>query len=141
MFVKLFQNVQLEIDLKPDLPRSVQTEPDWLLDILLNLLENAYRFTREGTVTLQVSYDAGKGRVVYKVMDTGPGVPEEERQYMFHPFFQGRAGQLSRRGNGAFTLEDVCGVRRAVCGGRSAHDAVLCVCVVGEQGWACGACT
>lgn len=67
VYVKLFQNVQLVIDLKPDLPRSVQTEPDWLLDILLNLLENAYRFTREGTVTLQVSHDAVKGRVVYNV--------------------------------------------------------------------------
>jgi signal transduction histidine kinase len=35
-----------------------------------------------------------------QVMDTGPGVPEEERQYIFHPFSQGRAGQLSRQGNG-----------------------------------------
>ncbi len=56
--------------------------------VLLNLLSNAHRHTpAEGRVTVQV-WEA-KGEVIIAITDSGPGVPEQEREIIFEPFFRG----------------------------------------------------
>lgn len=63
--------------------------------ILDNLLSNAVKFTpKGGTVGIRV-YRDGKEAVI-EVRDTGPGIPDGERERIFEPFFQGAA-----RGDGA----------------------------------------
>lgn len=62
----------------PDQPVLVTGERNILGQALANLLENALRHTPEGgTITLSVARDAGGA--VLSVADTGPGIPEEER--------------------------------------------------------------
>ena len=53
--------------------------------VLLNLVTNALKFTRGGTVTLSAT-DVGRGWVEFTVEDTGQGVPEEVLQSLFDPF-------------------------------------------------------
>ena len=55
--------------------------------ILLNLLGNAAKFTREGDVTLQIV--SGPGGVTLSVRDTGTGIEADAVERMFEPFVQG----------------------------------------------------
>lgn len=57
--------------------------------VLLNLLSNAGRFTAKGGVTIQVTET--NNALVFSVADTGPGIPESERERIFEPFHQVQA--------------------------------------------------
>ncbi|MBL9138854.1 MAG: CHASE domain-containing protein [Verrucomicrobiales bacterium] len=61
-----------------------------LRQVLINLLGNAVKFTRTGEVYLRVQRDAADAeRWWFEVIDTGLGIPEEERADIFKPFHQG----------------------------------------------------
>jgi signal transduction histidine kinase len=62
------------------------------------LLDNAYKFTTAGTVT--ISLEVGEGRAVYRVCDTGVGVPHDAQGVVFDDFRQAD-GSLTRRYGGA----------------------------------------
>ncbi|MDO9557857.1 MAG: ATP-binding protein [Coriobacteriia bacterium] len=53
--------------------------------VLINLLGNAVKFTDEGTVRIDVSM-TDEGRAVFRVSDTGVGIPAEDRERIFEPF-------------------------------------------------------
>jgi heavy metal sensor kinase len=77
------------IDLRCERNGTVMVNGDagWLQRLLLNLLDNAIKFTREGGyVVLQVSRDAGRARI--DVRDTGIGMPPEVTPHVFERFFQ-----------------------------------------------------
>jgi len=70
----------------PDSPITLVTDRDRLSQILLNLLANAVKFTPRGRVSIEVG-EQGDG-VLFTVRDTGPGIPDSERQAIFEPFYQ-----------------------------------------------------
>jgi two-component system sensor histidine kinase GlrK len=62
--------------------------------ILDNLLSNAVKFTPDGgTISVRAATDAAGEQLVFDVLDTGPGVPAEERNRIFDAFFQGATPQ------------------------------------------------
>lgn len=63
------------------------TDADQFLRILGNLVDNAIKFTRDGGVALSAQR-APDGRVLVRVSDTGPGIPEAERERVFEEFYQ-----------------------------------------------------
>ncbi|GAC1674068.1 MAG: two component system sensor histidine kinase QseE/GlrK [Steroidobacteraceae bacterium] len=60
--------------------------------ILDNLLSNAIKFTPRGG-TISIHARAEREQLVLDVMDSGPGVPAEERQRIFEAFYQGKTPQ------------------------------------------------
>jgi signal transduction histidine kinase len=67
------------------------TDGDRMLQIVSNLLVNAFEWTPDGgEITLAV--DAGNGRLAVSVSDSGPGIPAEEQERIFRPFWS-RNGQ------------------------------------------------
>lgn len=71
----------------------IETDGDRVLQIVSNLLENAFTWTPDGgTVSLELTGDSGTLAVA--VSDSGPGVPAEERERIFRPF-------VSRDGSGS----------------------------------------
>jgi signal transduction histidine kinase len=75
---------------------TLLSDGDRVLQIVTNLLDNAFRWTpRRGTVTL--SYSAANGSAAIHVSDTGPGIPLADQESVFHPFY-------SRRGEGGTGL-------------------------------------
>jgi signal transduction histidine kinase len=66
-------------------PATLHTDPVRLEQILVNLLSNAIRHSPE-RASVEVSVDATEGKVVFSVIDHGPGVPVELRQRIFEPF-------------------------------------------------------
>jgi len=66
---------------------DIVVDPDRMLQVLLNLLTNAAKFTASGSVTLAASSPAA-GLVRFRVTDTGPGIPKEEQDRVFDIFHQ-----------------------------------------------------
>lgn len=86
------KGLSLVCDLPGRLPATLLGDPTRLRQVVLNLLNNAVKFTREGTVTLRVGV-LGQGplRLRIEVEDTGPGIPEALQSRIFEPFRQADA--------------------------------------------------
>lgn len=69
-------------------PVSVQLEPVALTVLARNLLDNALRYTPPGG-RVDVSLFADEELVVFRVEDTGPGIPDADLDRIFEPFFRG----------------------------------------------------
>lgn len=77
-----------------NLPRSMTTDPTRLRQIVTNYLDNARKYTYEGSVTLRLYTQDHPGhgpRVVIEVSDTGPGIDKALRPVLFERFTQGGA--------------------------------------------------
>jgi PAS domain S-box-containing protein len=84
-------------------PDAIIGDHDRLRQILVNLLANAVKFTDTGDVSLTVSpkADDNGGKIFFKVVDTGIGIPPDKINEIFEPFtrVQGTAGR-KREGAG-----------------------------------------
>lgn len=78
--------VQLALDLPDHLP-TLHADPDRLEQVLLNLLNNAAKFTIRGSVTLSAGTNAS-GEVEIRVADTGSGIPPHALDMIFDKFHQ-----------------------------------------------------
>jgi signal transduction histidine kinase/CheY-like chemotaxis protein len=89
----LAKKLLLECDVDAEVPDLLSGDPTRLRQVLLNLMGNAIKFTETGSVRLQVTRDlpgAPKGRaaLVFRVSDTGIGIPAEQQQLIFEAFAQ-----------------------------------------------------
>jgi PAS domain S-box-containing protein len=83
------KNLTIELTLEPELPAAVVGDPDRIRQILLNLLNNAVKFTAAGSVALDVRRDSPGGDWIrFSVRDTGIGIPEHNRDRLFERFSQ-----------------------------------------------------
>src|SRR5690349_9047963 len=69
---------------------TLEADPQKLRSIVDNLISNAVKFTPSGG-TIAVRARSAGGEAVIEVLDTGPGVPLEERESIFNLFFRGRS--------------------------------------------------
>lgn len=85
------KNLELISFVAPDVPRRLRGDPGRLRQILLNLLNNAVKFTEEGEVLIRVTCGsrAGDGATIrFEVRDTGIGISPEAVEHLFQPFQQ-----------------------------------------------------
>jgi signal transduction histidine kinase len=80
------RRLRLSVDVAPDLPVGHGDERR-IMQVLLNLVGNAIKFTEAGEVVVRVT--ASDGTFLASVADTGPGIREEDRQKIFEEFQQG----------------------------------------------------
>ncbi|WP_234422217.1 ATP-binding protein [Sedimenticola thiotaurini] len=78
------KNLAFQYRCESDLPDYILADEKRLRQILMNLLSNAVKFTREGQVSLQVSYRNEVARFI--VSDTGVGIKAEHLDNIFNPF-------------------------------------------------------
>jgi two-component system sensor histidine kinase KdpD len=83
--------------IRPDLP-DMALDPIQIDQALTNILENAVRFSRPGTV-IGISVHAWQSNVAVRITDQGPGIPREDRERVFEPFYKADRG-LGRGGTG-----------------------------------------
>jgi PAS domain S-box-containing protein len=81
----------LGMAIAPDTPRRVVLDGRHLRQVLLNLLNNAIKFTPNGEVHLSIA-KAGDDRLLFEVSDTGVGIEPEELAAIFEAFTQTKAG-------------------------------------------------
>nr|HQR22279.1 ATP-binding protein [Burkholderiaceae bacterium]HQR69849.1 ATP-binding protein [Burkholderiaceae bacterium] len=90
---------------------AVVGSDDALRILFNNLVDNAIRYTPEGgRVTVRVSRDGGEVQV--DVDDTGPGIPEEERERVFDRFYRGRDAGATGTGLGLAIVSQVAEMHR-----------------------------
>jgi len=85
--------------IEADVPEWVSTDRHRLMQILVNLLGNALKFTHQGQVVLRVQWD--NPGVLFSVEDTGIGIALEDQPHIFTRFTQAQ-GEIQKRygGNG-----------------------------------------
>lgn len=100
------QHLQLIFEGILDVPQYVRTDEIKLRQVLINLLNNALKFTQEGGVTLRLSSPGGKGELGmpaelhFAIKDTGAGIALEEIDKIFEAFGQTEVGKQSQEGTG-----------------------------------------
>lgn len=94
----LAQDAPFEFVVEVDAPDLVLvTDARKVRQVLLNLVSNACKFTREGEVRLEARAD-GDGSVLFAVSDTGVGIPEDRIEHIFEKFWQAEDPMTRRAG-------------------------------------------
>jgi signal transduction histidine kinase/DNA-binding NarL/FixJ family response regulator len=97
------RGLTLRVEVHPDTPLYLKTDERKLLQVLINLLSNALKFTPAGEICVAVAYRMRTNPFVelrFEVRDTGIGMTAEEMAHIFQPFNQASAGQHNFQGTG-----------------------------------------
>ncbi len=97
------KHLKLSVEVAPDVPDSLIGDPHRLRQVLINLISNGIKFTPAGEVTVVVETDtlAGDGgqiTLVFRVHDTGVGIPPEKQALIFDAFSQADTSTTRRYG-------------------------------------------
>jgi signal transduction histidine kinase len=105
--------VALEID-EPHILPLMKTDRRTIAKALKALIENAFKFTRQGKV--RVTVDVTAEHVVYSIEDTGVGIPDDARHYVFDEFRQVDGGSTRQFGGSGLGLSLARRLARSVHG-------------------------
>jgi PAS domain S-box-containing protein len=98
------KGLTLEIEHDEHLPETIYTDPTRLRQILINLIENAIKFTDRGGVTVALRFIAERERLEIDVIDTGSGMSDAAVSQLFRPFTQGDSSVTRRFGGSGLGL-------------------------------------
>ncbi|MCK5056894.1 MAG: cache domain-containing protein [Candidatus Aminicenantes bacterium] len=95
------KNLELVIFLEPDMPIELIGDPSRLHQILLNLVNNAIKFTEEGEIVISVQKEEERDnyvKLLLKVKDTGIGISVANKQKLFTSFSQIDTTTIRKKG-------------------------------------------
>ncbi|MBI4747074.1 MAG: response regulator [Acidobacteria bacterium] len=90
------KGLKLQVEISSNIPTLVRGDAGKLRQVLMNLIANAVKFTRQGSVTVRI--DAQDTGFRFEVADTGIGMAPEEVEKLFQPFSQ--VGELAGKEQG-----------------------------------------
>lgn len=100
------KGVEIQLEMDPHVPLFVRGDPTRLRQVLLNLVNNAVKFTSKGTVYIRIRDLTGEGsdssgtyQVYFAVQDSGIGISPEAQKKLFMPFAQADSS-ISRKYGG-----------------------------------------
>ena len=85
------KGLEIILQTSRDVPRYLYADHLRVCQVLLNLMNNAVKMTEQGTVMLRTGIEPAEGdkrRVLFEVIDTGPGIPEDKKDLIFKRFAQ-----------------------------------------------------
>ena len=85
------KNIELFLENKEEIPNRLIGDAVRIRQVLLNLIDNAIKFTRQGKVVLYIGIERQKDDQVwlkFSVKDTGIGISDSDKKKMFEPFSQ-----------------------------------------------------
>jgi predicted ATPase/signal transduction histidine kinase/DNA-binding response OmpR family regulator len=86
------KNLKLTLDLPPQLPAFIKTDPSKLRQILVNLVGNAINYTKTGEIIIRFQAIPLPGKremlLLFEIEDTGIGIKQEDQSRIFKPFEQ-----------------------------------------------------
>lgn len=95
---QLAKGREIRVDVQPRL--LVSADPEALNRVLMNLLDNAFKYTPEATPIQLVGRAAGPAWVEIEVIDRGPGISEEDQDRIFDRFYRAPAQAAAAAGSG-----------------------------------------
>ena len=117
------KNIELVGGLEPGVITKLRGDPGRVQQVLMNLVGNAIKFTKDGEVSLSVKPDSGTSEQIglrFEIKDTGIGIAPEVQERLFQPFIQADSS-TSRKFGGT-------GLGLAICKSlaESMHGAIGC---------------
>ncbi len=100
----LAKGLALGCEVAPDVPAFVVGDLTRVRQVLVNLADNAVKFTQQGEVVVRVWRAARPHTLAFEVRDSGPGIPEDARARLFQPFAQLDASTTRRFGGSGLGL-------------------------------------
>ncbi len=104
------KNIHFSVQADQSLPDFLFGDPTRLTQILVNLINNAIKFTEEGEVKLQCelkNLEHNVAQIVFRVSDTGIGIPSDKIEQVFDRFNQGSAETTRKYGGTGLGLSIV----------------------------------
>ena len=102
------RGLEIRISARGELPDEVESDPTRLHQIMLNLLQNAIKFTETGyvgiTVAVEPMFETNQARLAVEVADTGIGIDPHALEQIFEPFRQADASTRRRFGGAGLGL-------------------------------------
>jgi PAS domain S-box-containing protein len=95
------KGLELTWALKGEVPERVRGDSSRIRQVLLNLVGNAVKFTKQGEVSViaeRLPSENGRVHLRFEVSDTGIGIPEEKQKYIFDAFSQADASTTREYG-------------------------------------------
>ena len=90
MWIKASEKgLDFHVDIDPNVPSRLVGDEVRIKQVLINLLTNAIKYTKEGSVTLSIGYEESgvkKATIIYTVSDTGMGIKKESIPHLFSTF-------------------------------------------------------
>ncbi|MCA8976331.1 MAG: response regulator [Planctomycetes bacterium] len=120
------KGLEIQAVVDAEVPVLVTGDPTRLRQVLINLLNNALKFTAEGGVSTHVSAigsHEGGAMLRFEVRDTGIGIPEERRASLFRAFEQVDSSTTRKYGGTGLGLA-ICRELTALMGGEISVDSV-----------------
>ncbi len=99
------KGLKLEAEVKPE-NYSMVGDPIWLKEVVNNLIENSFKYTKEGKIT--VGLEKKDNKILFSVKDTGVGITEEDKQNLFKEGGRGAKSveiNVDSTGYGLFTVK------------------------------------
>jgi CheY-like chemotaxis protein len=93
------KGLDFDVRVAPGVPETLLADEQRLQQVLRNLLSNAFKFTSEGEVNLDITRGNSPGTIAFSVTDTGIGISEDKLEIIFEAFQQAD-GTTSRRYGG-----------------------------------------
>ena len=81
------KNLEFICTIAANVPRSVSSDPSRIRQIINNLCSNALKFTQHGEIAFRVT-SPHPGKVLFEVIDSGIGIPEDKLDNLFNKFMQ-----------------------------------------------------
>src|SRR5262249_40060021 len=94
------KHLKLSFERPDDLPRYFRTDELKLRQVLMNLINNALKFTEEGSVVVRVCKQSKADELQFEIEDQAAGIPPAEVNNLFEPFTQANAGRKIQEGTG-----------------------------------------
>jgi CheY-like chemotaxis protein len=89
----LKKGLKLECHVAEDMPRSILLDRIRLRQVLVNMVNNAVKFTDRGGIDIRVTWEkqdsTSRITLIFEIQDTGIGIPQEKIDAIFRPFVQG----------------------------------------------------
>lgn len=122
------KNLSLQLNIAPNLPPFLQGDADRIKQVLLNLLNNAIKFTDSGSISFSIELahkDQQSAMLLFHIIDTGIGLSEEQQQRIFQPFTQADSSTTRRYGGTGLGLA-ICKQLVELMGGEIYCESAIC---------------
>ena len=93
------KNLEYTLEIPPQVKDSVKVDPDRVQEIIGNLVSNAIKYTDTGSVKVKLS-QSEPNTIRCEVVDTGPGISEEEQKQLFQKFRRAESSVGKTTGTG-----------------------------------------
>lgn len=116
----LDKGLEFILNVDPDVPSQIRSDPSMLRQILLSLINNAIKFTQTGSVRIHVEIERESPQgfeIIFNVIDTGIGITQEKQAELFDEFTQADSSYSRRYGGVGLGLA-ICNKLAGILGGK-----------------------